>query len=101
MGYQHYLISIDNIHAYLVTNDKHDIERTADRMVTILENANVKFLPIVLATHLTTGSDFVRALLRRESPEVKQKLDARKGFHLTVFALSPEHPSHAKLMALH
>jgi hypothetical protein len=90
------------MHSYLMTNDKKDIERVVNKMMSALDGMGVRALPIVLVTPLTDAVDTVRQILCNSGdPEIKRNLDTATDFHFSIFALNASDPDNARLMELH
>jgi hypothetical protein len=100
----HHLISLRAgdavLHAYLISNDRGDIERAMSRMIGLVEEAKVRCLPCFLVTPLDDdGVAIVEAHIAQELPSAKSLFAKVKDFHVSIFI---EAEAHAKdLMALH
>jgi hypothetical protein len=97
MKMMHYLITVDRLHAYLMTNDKEDIKMVADKMLDFLKDET--FIPLILATRLSTAIDMVRKIIISRHPEAERVMADATNFHCTIFTV--QDPVHEHLMALH
>ena len=106
MKVEHYLLTMSlsphvNLHAYVMTKNKRDLTRIANKMVDMAESSEPLPLPIMLQTKVSTVADLVREIVCSLGDEVKRCIEAATNFHCTIFMLSDDHPDDSRLMKLH
>jgi hypothetical protein len=104
----HYLLTISvpgnhqHMHGYLMCNGSQNIiEGAISRMMDWMEGRGIRFLPVVLATTLTTGVNTVRKIARKQDKSVGPLLSQATNFHFTVWMMPDDHPDDRRLMKLH
>jgi hypothetical protein len=103
----HYLLTIyvsnrQHMHGHLMCNgNQNTIENAINRMMNWMEERGISFLPATLATHLTTGTNTVRKIARKQNKEVEKLISQATDFHFTVWMMPDDHPDDKKLMKLH
>jgi hypothetical protein len=104
---EHYLLTIPlegvNFHAYLMTNDRRQVQAAASRMMDVIEKQKLPMpMPVILETRLSTGADIVRGIVAAHMPEAAQCMAEATNFHLTAFVMSAHaNPDNDCLMELH
>lgn len=89
------------VHAYLVSDDKENINRIANEMINVIEQSGYQVLAPVFAT-TTLGpeqSAKVRAYLNETYPETIETMATMKNFHRTTWGALEDEPEW--LMDLH
>jgi hypothetical protein len=102
---KHYLLTIplagDNLHGYVMTNDKRYVSAVLDKMLdeVILMTGDRMALPMVLQTELGDAAGVVRDIIAAD-PQMRECLLAAKDFHFSVFSTRDPAVDRA-LMELH
>ena len=100
----HYLITMPlaatHLHAYLMAPNKRYLAPVIEQMSEIAEGAG-GYLPIILATTLSTDVDTIREIISKRSEEARQHLETADDYHLTIFMMPKDDPDDIRLMKLH
>jgi len=103
---QHYLVSIPltggYMHGYVMTNDERDLFGVHDRLMQEIEKHGYQCrLQMILQTHLDTGWDIVREIIKSRNPEAGKLWATAKTFHITAWIMPESDPDTKRLMELH
>ena len=103
---EHYLLTLqiaanNYMHAYVVTDDKRQIEVVTEMMMEKAEAMKCRPLPMVLCTRLSTGVDLVRRIVSELDEEAKRLLEKPPDSHVTIFAMEANQADNKRLMELH
>jgi hypothetical protein len=106
---EHTLLSLpltprpENLHCYLVSNDKSAVQAAGDRMLAEAERRGIDVaLPVILATPLT--GEYIKRVQRafsRVSAEVADCIATMKDQHLSIVGTAAGCPFDKDLMELH
>jgi len=77
-------------------------EHIINRMMEEIEKSGASAWPnMALVTRLSDGFETVQSVLDELFPQARKHFDQVKDFHLTMWAMTADHPADKKLMDLH
>lgn len=102
----HYLISAPLIphahaHCYLITTNRADTLKAADRMLHEVEKAGATPLGAVMVTELDERVDMVRGIVSARAGDDGKMLREATDFHMTVFCTAKGDREDVALMKIH
>jgi len=106
---KHYLISVPlgrdaYVHSYLMTNNAHDVEPAASKMMEVAEKAigQPVPLPVILMTGPLRKRDVavIHEAVNRD-PEIAKVLKRATDYHFSVWFMTDKDPMYKQLLELH